>query len=184
MSIVQRRRAGDRETRPGLPTTGPLHNHGASVLQWRDHSRTPDNPMQKASLADEWSLLQNQCDSYEKHSLLIKLVAIAWFGAALLYDLSGIYPILLLATIWLQDAIWKTFQSRIERRLLQLEAALVDGEGSGQSIGVAYRFNSEFIMTRRQGSALVGEYLRQALRPTVAYPHAVLVVMLGLKHLF
>jgi hypothetical protein len=134
-------------------------------------------------LANEWSLLQHQCDSYEKHSLLIKLVAIAWFGAALLYDLSGVYPVLLLLIIWLQDAIWKTFQSRIEDHLLRLEQAIAASNESGNPSVQPFQFNTRFLGNRRHGGALIIEYLKQALRPTVAYPHTVLVLMLGMKQL-
>ncbi len=76
--------------------------------------------MPTTHLANEWSLLQNQCDSYEKHGLLIKLVAIVLLGTTLLVR-PGNEPAIaaVICVLWLQDAIWKTFQHRIETRLLQ-----------------------------------------------------------------
>jgi hypothetical protein len=130
-------------------------------------------------MENEWSLLQNQFDSYEKHSLLIKLANAGVLCAAYLTNRTGIFVFFLLLVLWVQDAIWKTFQSRIEARLLQLEGLM-----SGASDGKAYRFNSGFLENRPGMSALIGEYFRQALRPTVAYPHAALVLMLVCELLF
>lgn len=62
----------------------------------------------------EWCLLQNQFDSYEKHSLYIKLLGIIIVLVAEISNVVNISVILLILVLWLQDAIWKTFQSRIE----------------------------------------------------------------------
>jgi hypothetical protein len=127
------------------------------------------------ALADEWSLLQNQFDSYEKFSLLIKLSSTAMLGAALLINHPSIFVLFLLATLWLQDAIWKTFQARIESRLLQLERSLVAGTQEA-----AYQFNSQYLLSRPGVVGLLKEYFVQALRPTVAFPHALLILILGI----
>ncbi|MFK8014732.1 MAG: hypothetical protein AB8G17_04785 [Gammaproteobacteria bacterium] len=134
--------------------------------------------MPSTDLANEWSLLQAQCDGYEKYSLLIKLVAAVLLGATLLVP-SGHEVALgaVIGVLWLQDAIWKTFQQRIETRLLQLERYLAAERSGGQSDGVAYQLNTEF-QSQRQRGGVVKEYLRQAVRPTVAYPYAALLVVL------
>jgi hypothetical protein len=130
-------------------------------------------------MENEWLLLQNQFDSYEKYSLLIKLANTAILCAVYITNRPGIFVVFLLLALWLQDAIWKTFQSRIEARLLKIEACMVsDGDPK------PYQFNSDFLKNRPGNSALVGEYLRQALRPTVAFPHALLVLMLVFELLF
>ena len=134
--------------------------------------------MQMTDLAAEWSLLQNQADSYEKHSLLIKLLAIALLAAALLIDEPSALLLIVLAILWLQDAIWKTFQARIEDRLLTLETALASCDATGTCADRAYQLNTRFLQTRPGGTALIGEYLRHAVRPTVAFPHALLLVTL------
>lgn len=134
--------------------------------------------MQITHLAAEWSLLQNQSDSYEKHSLLIKLLGITLLAIAMFIDTVSALMLIVLAVVWLQDAIWKTFQARIEERLVTLETALASCENTGQAHDKAYQFNTRFLQTRPGGTALVGEYLKQAVRPTVAFPHVLLIATL------
>jgi hypothetical protein len=129
--------------------------------------------METKEFKTEWCLLQNQFDSYEKHSLQIKLLSVMVLLAAEMSDLNTLFTGLLLMVLWLQDAIWKTFQSRIESRLLQLEKYI--SEGSEES---PFQFNSEYHKVRLRGGALISEYLRQSIRPTVAFPYVVLIVIL------
>ena len=136
--------------------------------------------MQNTDLKNEWAILQNQFDSYEKYSLIIKLVAIIILAVSgILYHANAIVFFLLLV-LWFQDAIWKTFQSRIEVRLLQLERGLSNGDGiestEDQEIN-AYQYNSLYVKNRPKNSELIKEYLTQAVRPTVAFPHVVLLVL-------
>jgi hypothetical protein len=120
----------------------------------------------------EWSLLQNQFDSYEKFSLLIKLANTGVLCTAYFLNKMGIFVLFLLLILWMQDAIWKTFQSRIETRLLQLENCLF--EASDVKV---FQFNSQYLKNRPGVAGLISEYVKQALRPTVAFPHIVLVLM-------
>jgi Na+-transporting NADH:ubiquinone oxidoreductase subunit NqrC len=122
----------------------------------------------------EWSLLQNQFDSYEKFSLLIKLANTGVLCTAYFVNRMSVFILFLLLILWMQDAIWKTFQSRIETRLLQLEGCLFD-----ESDEKAFQFNSQYQKNRPESVGLISEYLKQALRPTVAFPHVVLVFMLA-----
>ena len=134
--------------------------------------------MTTSHLASEWSLLQKQFDSYEKHSLLIKLSSIGVLAAAYFTNHLSVFVLLLLLVLWLQDAIWKTFQARIDVRLLQLE--YLSNEHSLESRdGMAFQFNSLYAQNRPGNIGLLKEYLRQSLRPTVAFPHIVLVAILG-----
>ncbi|MCW8875560.1 MAG: hypothetical protein OQJ89_03000 [Kangiellaceae bacterium] len=128
--------------------------------------------MKSEEYKTEWCLLQNQFDSYEKHSLYIKLVSILALVATVISDAAGVSVVLILLVLWLQDAIWKTFQSRIEMRLLQLEKSIME-ENSGD----AFQFNSHFQSIRPGGLSLIGEYLNQSIRPTVAFPHIALIVI-------
>ena len=82
--------------------------------------------------------------------------------------------------VWLQDAIWKTFQSRIESRLLELEQGLSSANSEkGDSLAVeAFQFNSAYLKDRPSTIGLILEYMKQAARPTVAFPHVVLLVLL------
>ena len=132
-----------------------------------------------ADFAHEWTLLQNQFDSYEKWSLVIKLSNIGLLSAAIFSETHSFYILLLMSILWLQDAIWKTFQSRIETRLVQVEYYL-SGEGDvNDADASAYQFNRLFLKTRPSNLALVLDYLRQAFRPTVAFPHALLMLIFG-----
>ena len=140
--------------------------------------------MPTTHLANEWSLLQNQRDSYEKYSLVIKLVAIVLLGTSLLVrpgNESAIAAVI--SVLWLQDAIWKTFQHRIEARLLQIEGYLAASQAGSDSEGVAYQLNTAFLAQRQRGGVLK-EYLTQALRPTVAFPYAALLILLVLTVIF
>ena len=123
-------------------------------------------------LSLEWQTLQNQFDSYEKYSLLIKLVAIFTTSFALGFEFNLLVPVLMVGVFWLQDGIWKTFQGRFETRLLIVEAALAANHNE-----TGCQFNQQYQQIANSGIALIKEYLKQCLRPTVMYPY---VVLLGL----
>jgi len=134
--------------------------------------------MKNNEFTTEWCLLQNQFDSYEKHSLYIKLVSVA---VLLMAEMSGKIDItiaFILLVLWLQDAIWKTFQSRIEPRLFQIEKNILDENNES-----VCQFNSEYYKVRLKGKALIGEYLSQSIRPTVAFPHVFLLFIFMLNYL-
>jgi len=123
------------------------------------------------NLAHEWRLLQNQFDSYEKHSLIIKLVSVTLCAVAGLFGSGNAELVFLLVVLWIQDAIWKTFQSRIEYRLLAIEAAF-----RNDSEIEALQFNSAFLESRPGAAGLCLEYFSQCVRPTVIFPHLFLVI--------
>ena len=125
--------------------------------------------MENSDLQNEWSLLQNQYDSYEKFSLLIKLANVGLLSAAYISNIMNLFIFCLILVLWLQDAIWKTFQSRIEIRLLQLENYLSSEESRQINREKAYQFNSLFIQNRPEGIERIKEYFRQAVRPTIAF---------------
>ena len=126
--------------------------------------------MSQSDFTREWTVLQNQYDAYERTSLIIKLFTVAVFTVLSVLQAYGVLKIFVLLTLWLLDAIWKTFQSRIEDRLLAVEAALSDGLTKG-----AMQFNQDFMRKRPSSIKLVQTYFTQALRPTIAFPYVVLV---------
>jgi len=150
-----------------------------------------------SAFTKEWQLLQNQYDSYEKYSLLIKLFSVATLLFSLAVQLPTLLVTLLVMVIWLQEGIWKTFQARIEQRLITIEHSLqkqsldkvkningtTDTVGSRETImetdnlPLAFQYNSEFLKQRPSTLGLIKEYMLNALRPTVAFPHAVLVLL-------
>lgn len=135
---------------------------------------------EKQGFESEWLLLQNQFDGYEKYSLLIKLLSISIVSSFYLFNYVTLFTLIVLLILWMQDAIWKTFQSRIEPRLLDIEQLLDTDllENSGKS---PYQFNRQYHLTRPNQLGLIKEYISQALRPTVAYPYIVLVMFVVIE---
>ncbi|AEP28687.1 hypothetical protein [Brumicola nitratireducens] len=127
---------------------------------------------QKSPLLTEWVTLQNQCDAFEKLSLGIKLLAVL---LASLFSITLIHPEIILvlnSILWVQDAVWKTFQSRFSERLLQIESSLSSSQ-SDSSI----QFNTAWEAKPRGIVFLVSEYLRHLAKPTVVFPHLVLILL-------
>ncbi|MBG58674.1 MAG: hypothetical protein CMK46_10385 [Porticoccus sp.] len=121
----------------------------------------------------EWCLLQNQFESYEKHSLYIKLSSILMLFLSEIFSVSMTSIFLILLVLWLQDAIWKTFQSRIEPRLLKIEKNIRE-----KTEGSEFQFNREYQLVETSGLSKILEYSKQAIRPTLAFPHIVLMIIL------
>lgn len=121
------------------------------------------------ALQQEWVTLQNQYDSYEKFSLVIKLVSATLCSLVLFHDKLDFVIVGLCAVMWMLDAIWKTFQSRISERLLLLEAAIKRHDG------VPMQFHSEWLENRPSLVGLVLAYIKGALTPTVLLPHGAVV---------
>jgi hypothetical protein len=131
--------------------------------------------LQLAILQNEWITLQTQYDSYEKCSLAIKLFSIL-VCCMLVFALdAGIGSLLVAAILWLQDGIWKTFQHRIGQRLEVVEQAIQDFPDHTSQMGM--QFNLTWNQFRPGAIGLISEYIKQALKPTVAYPHVVLIAL-------
>ena len=131
----------------------------------------------KNALIKEWTVLQTQSDAYEKHALYIKLVSIGIFSAALITQQTGFGMVFLLAVLWLLEAIWKTFQSRITDRILTVEGALkARPDLTDTDVVSPCQLNAEWLAHRHGFIGLIGEYLSQAVRPTVAFPYVLLIV--------
>jgi len=120
------------------------------------------------ALHQEWLALQSQHERYEALALGVKLVA---FAATVLVP-DNTLALALLALLWLQEAVLKTFQGRLGDRLLVIEAALKAGEGTG-----AMRLHSDWLASRPRGLGMVTQYLKSALRPTVALPYPLLMIL-------
>ena len=116
-------------------------------------------------LQSEWRLLQQQHEHYEFAGLAIKGAAFA------LLALHAPFAFLLLAVLWLQEAVIKTFQSRLGELLLRIEQGM--REGAGQPM----QLHTDWLAGRPRGLALMGEYLRNACRPTVAFPYPALMAI-------
>lgn len=120
------------------------------------------------ALHQEWLALQGQHERYEGLALGVKLVA---FVAVVVVP-DNLLAVALLALLWLQEAVLKTFQARLGDRLLAVEAALRSGEATG-----AMQLHSDWQAGRPRGAGLLLQYLRSALRPTVALPYPLLMLL-------
>lgn len=125
----------------------------------------------------EWATLQNNHEQYERCSLLIKLGAIALFVAYLALSLDGLIVLLLMLVLWVQEAIFRTSQSRLGLRILRIEQCLDDGLSAP-----AYQLHSEWLAARPGTAGLVAEYGKNMVRPTVAFPYVVLIGIMVLWH--
>lgn len=135
---------------------------------------------QLALLQSEWITLQTQFDSYEKCSLGIKLFSILT-SCILVFALhAGLASLWVVVILWLQDAIWKTFQHRIGQRLEVVEQAIQDYSigAQEQESKLGMQFNQAWNRSRPKAMSLVIEYLKQSLKPTVAYPHVILIILI------
>jgi hypothetical protein len=128
------------------------------------------------ALAHEWTTLQIQHEAYERSALLIKMLAVAlvaagsWFSSSVSVAAVG----MLVLVLWAQEAILKTWQARLAARLLVLEAAL-GGQASVETL--PFQLHTLWQAQRPGAVTLLREYAQSALRPTVAFPYAVLVVL-------
>ncbi|MFT4731023.1 MAG: hypothetical protein ACI89W_000026 [Gammaproteobacteria bacterium] len=120
----------------------------------------------------EWMTLQNQFDAFETISLAIKLVAVL-VAALFVFELRHPEVIVVLNSIcWVQDAIWKTFQSRFADRLLVIEYELTNASSASN-----IQFNTAWEAKPRGLILLMSEYLRHLVKPTVVFPHFVLLCL-------
>ena len=120
------------------------------------------------ALHQEWLALQSQHERYEALALGVKLAAFA--AVVLVPDPRITLP--LLALLWLQEGVLKTFQGRLGDRLLALEPALTSGADHA-----AMQLHSDWAARRPRGLGLVTQYLKSALRPTVALPYPLLMAV-------
>ncbi|NCT82802.1 MAG: hypothetical protein GXC94_06635 [Comamonadaceae bacterium] len=117
----------------------------------------------------EWLALQAQHERYEALALAVKLAAFA----AVVLVADDALALALLALLWLQEAVLKTFQGRLGDRLLAVEAGLRAAEGGG----LAMQLHADWQAQRPRGAGLVAQYLKSALRPTVALPYPLLMAL-------
>jgi hypothetical protein len=128
------------------------------------------------ALAHEWTTLQTQHEAYERSALLIKMLAVvlvaagSWFSSSASVAAVG----MLVLVLWAQEAILKTWQARLAARLLVLEAAL-GGQASVETL--PFQLHALWQAQRPGAVSLLLEYAKSALRPTVAFPYAVLLVV-------
>jgi len=124
----------------------------------------------------EWQILHAEHENYERYSLIIKLTAVTVCCISIIFDFSLVISVLLLLTVWLQEAIWKTFQSRLSKRLLLIERN-IDIPPSENSNMRKFQLYTTWQDQRPSSKGLILEYLTNALRPTIMFPYATLILI-------
>jgi len=134
--------------------------------------------IEKQSLGwqNEWQTLHNNHESYEQYALVIKLIAIIIFSLNLIFEMPVIIAISLLLILWLQEGIWKTYQSRIAKRIILIENE-ISGLSQDTQEKVPFQLYSSWQKEGTNGIDLVKEYISNALKPTVIYPYIILVLL-------
>ena len=132
------------------------------------------------SFKQEWVILHGNIEKYERFSLLIKLVAILVYVIAFSYSLAVWVSLMGIFILWLQDGIWKTFQKRLEERILFIEKEIANGadDQNDKRQSEAFQFYSQWENKRQGVVGLVKEYLSNSFKPTVAYPYLLLVFLI------
>ena len=151
------------------------------------------------SLPQEWTTLQNNHEHYESGALLIKLASVVLTAAGFAAHLNLKLMAALVVLLWVQEAIYRTFQSRLGQRILRVERLIklgsqaAGGLAGAQNIaskphlqpqaaaeqGAAFQLHSEWAANRPGVAGLLAEYARSAFKPTVAFPYVVLLAGLA-----
>ena len=129
---------------------------------------TGPNQAWASALGCEWVTLQNNYEQHEKSALTLKLSALFLAVAAAGFGLPMLLACVLVLVLWLQEGIVRTLQDRLGQRLLQLESLIRLDPPADADRPAAFQLHSQWLATRKSGKGLVVEYLRNALRPTVA----------------
>ncbi len=124
-------------------------------------------------LLKQWQTLHNSHEDYEKYALIIKLVAIASTFLIFTFSITTLVALLLIAALWLQEGIWKTFQSRTAGAIMAIEEKLALNETEQ-----LYLFYKQWTANRPNSKTLVTEYIKNSLKPTVIYPYLPLLLLI------
>jgi len=128
---------------------------------------------------NEWEILHVNIEKYERFSLLVKLSAVI-AGVLSLAFLNNIWiTVFLVLVLWLQDGIWKTFQKRLEERILFIENEM---QSQIETKEQAFQFYTQWENKRQGVVGLIKEYLSNSFKPTVAYPYIILIVLFPILH--
>jgi len=134
--------------------------------------------MTTSHLSLEWQTLQHNHEQHERNALLFKLGCVSLCIAGLAVQVSAGWLALMVALLWVQEGIVKTYQSRLSDRLLKVEAMLLDSDAPKPA---AMQLHTEWFAKRPGTLALIAGYAVSACRPTVAFPYAFLLIALAVE---
>ncbi|WP_057830910.1 hypothetical protein [Colwellia sp. TT2012] len=132
----------------------------------------------KQLLLQQWQTLHNNHECYENYALIIKLVATAITLLSFTFSLTALVALLLIAVLWLQEGIWKTFQCRTANAIMLIEdkLALNEAEQTSESMQ-PYLMYKQWQINRPTSKALISQYVSNSLKPTVLYPYFPLMLV-------
>ncbi|MBL4942689.1 MAG: hypothetical protein JKY81_13640 [Colwellia sp.] len=139
---------------------------------------------QQTDLVKEWQTLHNSHEHYEYFALLIKLVAVTLTVLGITFYQLNLTFLLVLAVLWLQEGIWKTYQIRVSNRIELLEQALIDLKHSNENTTIPFQFYRQWHENRGDTVTLVKEYINNSLKPTVIYPYVPLMVIVLITNFY
>jgi len=126
------------------------------------------------ALQREWEILHHDHERYEPFALVIKLFAVVIVLSCWVFAVDAVLTITFVLALWLQEGIWKTYQARLGARLLLLEKMLRE---PGNTATRPYQLYSTWSAQPKNTATMFAEYVSNAIRPTVAYPYAVLILL-------
>ena len=133
----------------------------------------------KTLLGLEWQTLQNNDEQHERNALFIKLSSLALGVAGPAAGVAIGWIALVVLLLWVLEGIFKTYQTRLADRLLQVESQLAQ-EAPAQA---PMQFSTDWMARRPGGAGLIVEYALSACRPTVAFPYLPLLLAGGLARI-
>lgn len=124
---------------------------------------------------NEWVIIHSDIERYERYSLVIKLFSVLITVLSVALAVNEGFAVVLLLVLWLQDGIWTTFQKRLEERIRFIEQKLkivVDKNDA------AFQLYSQWQDKQQSSTRVIKEYLLNALKPTVVFPHVLLILLM------
>lgn len=134
------------------------------------------SPPEVSPLQSEWIALQHDHEMHERTAVAIKVAAVVLCGLATWIAMPLFASIPLLLVLWAIESVARTVQARLGDRLLRLETLISEAAPAS----AAFRLHSEWLAGRPGLSGLLREYARAAIRPTVAFPYAPLLILMTL----
>jgi len=133
----------------------------------------------KTLLGLEWQTLQNNHEQHERNALFIKLASLALGLAGLAAGIALGWIALTIVLLWVLEGIFKTYQTRLADRLLQVESLLAQEAPVQPPMQLA----TDWMAQRPGGAGLIVEYALSACRPTVTFPYLPLLLAGGLARI-
>lgn len=124
----------------------------------------------------EWLQLQQSHDQMEQHALWLKTVSLLTWLTLVFVQESLLIQVAAMLLFWYLESGWRTQQQRAAERLLALEQAMFNQQD------IACRWQSSWLQQRPGVVGLLTDYLRAALKPTVAALYLLLLAASLFRH--